>query len=336
MRFDNGSEAKVRSAQLIEEWAAEGIERLLEAEERERVFRANTSHDRTGSEAVTLVFGTVVDDFDAHHDRLWISREQEGMILAAAEVAQDPLDLSPVAFRDDDGDLLLPLPAAVLLAKRIAERDPESVVSAVDAHQQDLLAQGYASLVELYKPGWDTALGWAGKEPKALPPKEMSPSDAFQELWDRLRGQGVRRSGTEEYAWWIEPDQLLGLGHLLAPVTRYVGRVTIRPLADGNVRLALDYAREPRALEPSEARNLALSLSQQQARMLAEVRDAADGAELSADHGYRTMKSLLDHGLVWESEVADEDPASEFSRGRFRLTDAGWRVLEHLGPRSIE
>jgi hypothetical protein len=337
VRFDDGSEAEVRSAQLIEEWTPERIERLLQAGERERVFRANTITDRTASEAVALVFGTVVDDFDAHHDRVWISREQEGTILTAAEFAEDPLDLSPVAFRDDDGELWLPLPAAVLLAKRIAERNPESVVSAVDAHHQELLSGGYASLVELYKPGWDTALGWAGKEAKVLPRKEMAPSDAFQELWDRLRGQGVRRRGTEEHAWWVEPDQLMGLGHLLAHVARHVGRVTIRPLADGKVRLALDYVREPRALEPGEARNLALSLSRQQARMLAEVRDAGpDGAELPANHGSRTMESLLGYGLVWESEVADEGPASEFRRGRFRLTDAGWRVLEYLGPRSIE
>jgi hypothetical protein len=84
--------------------------------------------------------------------------------------------------------------------------------------------------------------------------------------------------------------------------------VTLRPLADGKVRLALDYVREPRALEPGEARNLALSLSQQQARMLAEVRDAGNrGAELPGNHGGRTMDTLVRHGLVWESDV----------RGRF-------------------
>ena len=34
VRFDDGSEAEVRSEQLIEEWAAGRIERLLQAEER--------------------------------------------------------------------------------------------------------------------------------------------------------------------------------------------------------------------------------------------------------------------------------------------------------------
>jgi hypothetical protein len=194
-------------------------------------------------------------------------------------VTEDPQDLSPVAFRDADGEICLPLPTAILLAKRIAERDPESVVKAVDEALEDLQRRGYADLADHYKPSWDAALAWAGEEPKALPPKEMPPSEAFNELWERLRGQGVRRMGTEEHAWWVEPEQVLGIGHLLAHVARYLGRVTIRPLADGNVRLALDYAREPRALEPDEARNLALSLSQQQARMLAGFATRATEAQ---------------------------------------------------------
>lgn len=336
VRFDDGAEARVRSAQLIEAWAPDRIEELLRGEERERSFRAHTINDHAASEAVALVFSTIVGDAYVQADRAYLSPAEERPVLAAAEVTEDPEELSPVASRDTDGDLCLPLPTAIILAKRIAERDPEGIVTAVDEAFEDLQRRGYSILADQYKPSWDTALEWAGKDPKALPPKEMQPSEAFTELWERLQGQGVRRIGEEEHAWWVAPEQLMGLGHLLAHVARYAGRVTIRPLADGNVRLGLDHVREARALEPGEARNLALSLSQQQARMLAEVRDAGgDGAEMPADHGHRTMESLIRQGLVWESEVADDRQATRLIRGRVRLTDAGWRILDSLGPRSI-
>jgi hypothetical protein len=207
VRFEDGSEAEVRSAQLIQEWSPERIDELLRAEERERAFRAATTRDGTACDAVALVFSTVVEEPYVHTDRAFLSPEEERRILAAAEVTEDPRDLSPVAFRDADGEICLPLPTAILLAKRIAERDPESVVKAVDEALEDLQRRGYADLADHYKPSWDAALAWAGKEPKALPPKEMQPSEAFQELWERLRGQGVRRMGTEEHSWWVSPDQ---------------------------------------------------------------------------------------------------------------------------------
>jgi hypothetical protein len=84
VRFEDGSGAEVRSAQLIQEWSPERIDELLRAEERERGFRAATTRDNTASDAVALVFSTIVEDSYVHADRAFLSPEEERRIRAAA------------------------------------------------------------------------------------------------------------------------------------------------------------------------------------------------------------------------------------------------------------
>lgn len=178
------------------------------------------------------------------------------------------------------------------------------------------------------------AVEWAGQEPTPLPPQEMSPSEAHSELWNLLRGQGVQTRADEDHAWSVEPSQVLQLGHLLAHVARYSGRVTLAALPDGKIRLGLDSGRMPRVQGPDEIRGTALSLSQQQERMVAALRESHPaGLEVANIPGdYRTLESLVRYGLAVETESEMRD--GRVVSGRAWLTDAGWRVLAFLGPRS--
>jgi hypothetical protein len=110
--------------------------------------------------------------------------------------------------------------------------------------------------------------------------------------------------------------------------------MTLRPLRDGHVRLSLESGHRWRANTPDEIRGLALSLSYQQQVALGELREAgpegAAAAELGADP--RTVESLVSRDLAEEILLETEDERISF---QVRLTDAGWRVLQHLGPRSL-
>jgi hypothetical protein len=146
-----------------------------------------------------------------------------------------------------------------------------------------------------------------------------------------LRGRGARKKGDEEHAWKLPEDMVMEVGHLLAGAARYSGRLTLRPLRDGQVRLGLDTGHGRPATTPDQIRGLALSLSLQQQGALGELRDAgpegAPSSELAAD--WRTVDSLVARELIEEIHVEVDDEQIEV---RVSLTDAGWRVLQHLGP----
>ncbi|MDA0167679.1 hypothetical protein OJ998_01160 [Solirubrobacter taibaiensis] len=112
--------------------------------------------------------------------------------------------------------------------------------------------------------------------------------------------------GDEEHAWSFPEAMLMELGHLLAGAARYSGALTLRPLPDGQVRLALDPDRQARALTPGEIRDLALSLSRPQQAALAVLRDAGFAgvalAEVPAEG--RTIDSLLVRNLLAIDVVA--------------------------------
>jgi hypothetical protein len=337
IRFPDGSESEVRSAQLIFNWSEEAVAKLLRHDERERGFREATFSDWRVSEAASVVFDTVLgkNAFHAQNDRGWLRDDQEQRICAAAEVTEDLAELSPVAERAED-ELCLPLQTVELLAKRIAERTPDAIEAEVKRAIADLEERGYHRLFEHYKDSWNLALEWAGKEPVAVPAKELSPSEAFKELWDRLHGQGMRSGYWEERAWFADADQLRTIGPLLAQATSYAGRLAISDLGDGKFRVALELQHEPEALDPQQMANLAFSLSQPQALMLSRIREAgSEGFEFPSELGKdKTLESLIKEELVWESTVKGADREERHSRGRFRLTDAGWRALEHLKPRA--
>jgi hypothetical protein len=334
IRLPDGSEAKVRSAQLVLEWSEDSVAALLREEEQERGFRKTTFANSTVAGAAMVVFDGLLGERSAvvQDDRARLTLQQEREIAEAAEVSHGLAELSPGVHRED-GDTWLPLPIVELLAKRIAERAPDSVVAEVNRLVADLQEGEHSRpLLEYYKPKWDLALEWAGKDPVALPPEEISPSEAFHQLFDRLRGQGACCIGSEEHAWVVEESQLRSLGALLGPVARYMGRLSIRALGDGKFRLALDLPREPEIFDTRDMTNFALSLSQSQTRMLVAIREAGDqGFEFPRRFGQdRTLESLIIRDLVWESENRETSREKRLQRGRFRLTDGGWRVLELL------
>lgn len=337
VRLSDGSEREVRSAQLILAWSEDAVTALLRRDERERGFREATVSDWRVSEAASVVFDAVLgeNEFDVQDDRGWLRDDQEQRICDAAEVAEDLTELSPVAERGED-DICLPLQTVELLAKRIAERIPDAIESDIEKAIAGLEERGYHRLLERYKDSWNLALEWAGKDPVALPAKELSPSEAFKELWDRLRGQGVRSGLWEERAWFADEDQLRTIGALLAQATRYAGRLTISDLGEGKFRVALELQHESEALDPQQMANLAYSLSQPQARMLSRIREAgSEGFAFPSELGKdKTLESLVKENLAWESAINNADTAERHRRGRFRLTDAGWRALEHLKPRA--
>jgi len=286
------------------------------------------------AEAVTLVLTTFSKDAHAYSDRAWIPAADSEPIREIAEIQDALQDLSPVSYRDEDEDAVwLPLPVAGQLARRIAERNPDAVVAAVEASLKDLMSRGYLAIAPKYKPGWDMAVRWAGRTPVTLPEPEASPVDAYKRLWERLRGMGVATTRREQHAWRVQEEMLLELGPLLGGATRYSGRLTLRAVSDGYVRVALETGYRSPAMTPEEIRSLALSLSRPQQAVLGELRDVGPtGAPSGALAAHRrTVESLVSWGLAERIDVeADDEP----TRDQLRLTDAGWRVPQHLGPRS--
>jgi hypothetical protein len=336
VRLENGDEIEVRSSQLVARWEPGELDELLHGEERSRAFSRETTRDEHLAAAVELALTIVSPDAYAHRDRALVPTSDAQRITQAAEIQDALLDLSPVAHVNEREDVVcLPLPAASEVARRIAERNPDAVGAAVEARLNDLRSSGHLALVpEYYKPAWDIALEWAGCSPLVLPEPEASPADAYERLWDTLRGRGVPKMGDEEHAWKLSEEMVMEISHLLVGAARYSGRLTLRPLRDGQVRLGLDTGHRWPTKDPDQIRNLALSLSRQQQAALGELREAgpegAATAEFAADG--RTLESLVGRELVEEIHTEpDEDRISV----QVRLTDAGWRVLQHLGPRSL-
>jgi hypothetical protein len=253
LRLETGEEIEGRSSQLVARWDEREIDDLLRSEERSRTFSAETVRDDHLAEAVTLVLSTISTEAYAHSDRAWMPTADEARIRDAAAAQDALIDLSPVAYRDEDEAICLPLPVAGQLARRIAERNPEAVEAAVQASLTDAMSRGHLAIVpKYYKPGWDMALAWAGRAPVTLPEPEARPADAYERLREQLRGRGVRKSADEDHAWTLPEQMLMELGHLLGGATRYSGRLTLRPLSDGHVRLALDSGRRWRTRTPDE------------------------------------------------------------------------------------
>jgi hypothetical protein len=227
--------------QLTVHWDPGEIDALLRHEQRSRAS-ADTRRDDHLAAAVTLVLKTISDEAGAHTDRAWLAAVDADVVREAAELQDGLLDLSPVAYREEDDDsLYLPLPVPGEVTRRIAERSPDAVVAAVEASLNEIRARGVLPIAaSRYKPGWDQALEWAGRAPVALPEPEARPDDAYKRLWIGLRGRGVPKVGDEERAWSVPEAMLMELGHLLAGAARYCGALTLRPLPDGHVRLALD------------------------------------------------------------------------------------------------
>jgi hypothetical protein len=332
IRLPDGTEARARSAQLILEWGEEAVASLLRDEEQERGFRATTFSDRTVAGAANAVLdGLLGEDWGyVEHDRASLRPDQIKAVGAAANIAHDLADLSPGVHRDEDF-IWLPMPVVEMLVKRIAERVPDAVVTEVDrliAHFQE--GDHSRALIEHYKPDWDLALEWAGKGPVELQPEALAPHEGYRRLFDLLRGQGIRCVGSEERAWVVEESQLQELGSLLGPVARYMGRISVRGLGEGRFRLALDLPRDPEIFDTRDMTNFALSLSMPQIKMLVRIREAGEGglefpSELGKD---RTLESLVDRDLAWESENRETKRPERLRPGRFRLTEGGWRVLE--------
>jgi hypothetical protein len=332
IRLPDGTEAWARSGQLVLEWDEEAVSALLRDEEQERGFRATTFSDRTVAGAANVVLdGLLGEDWGyVEHDRASLERDQIEAVGAAANLAHDLADLSPGVRRDDDF-VSLSMPVVETLVKRIAERDPDSIVAEVDrriAHLQD--RDHSRALIEHYKPDWDLALEWAGKAPVELQPEELAPHEGYRRLFDLLRGQGTRCVGSEERAWVIEESQLRELGPLLGPVARYMGRISLRDIGEDRFRLALDLPRDAEIFDTRDMTNFALSLSRPQVKMLVRVREAGEqGLEFPSELGKdRTLQSLVDRDLVWESENREAKREARLGPGRFRLTEGGWRVLE--------
>jgi hypothetical protein len=336
LRLDNGGEIEARSSQLVARWDRAEIEALLRREARSRAFTEETIRDDHLADAVELALTIVSADAYASRDRASIPTCDAETVRHAAEIQDDLLDLSPVAYVDEPEEVVyLPLPVAQQLARRIAERNSDAVTDAVEARLDDLRSRGHLAIVaQHYKPAWDMALRWAGRPPVTLPEAEANPADAFRRLWEALRGRGVRRKGDEDHAWKLPEDMVMEAGHLLAGAARYSGRLTLLPLRDGHVRLSLDTGHRWLAKTPDDIRGLALSLSSQQQAALGELRETgpegAASAEMAAD--WRTVESLLVRELVEEIHVEADDQQIDI---RVSLTDAGWRVLQHLGPRSL-
>jgi translation initiation factor IF-1 len=336
LRLDNGDEIEARSSQLVARWHPADIDALLRREARIRAFSRETIRDDHVADAVELALTIVSADAYAFRDRASIPTRDAEMVREAAEIQDELLDLSPVAYLDEPEDsVCLPLPVAQELARRIAERNSDAVDAAVESRLDDLRSRGHMAIVpQHYKPAWDIALGWAGRPPLILPETEASPADAYRRLWEALRGRGVRKKSDEEHAWKLPEEMVMEIGHLLAGAASYSGRLTLLPLPEGHVRLSLDAGHHRPAKIPDAIRGLALSLSRQQQAALGELREAgpegAAYAELSAD--WRTVESLVAREIVEEIHVEADDEQIDV---RVCLTDAGWRVLQHLGPRSL-
>lgn len=332
IRLPDGMEARARSEQLVLQWDEEAVVALLRNEEQERGFRATTFSSRTVATAANVVLDGLLGENWGYveHDRASLEPDKVKAVGAAANLAHDLADLSPGVHRDDDF-IWLPMPVVETIVKRIAERDPDSIVAEVNrriAHFQD--EDHSRALIEHYKPDWDLTLEWAGKAPVELQPEELAPHEGYRRLFDLLRGQGTRCVGSEERAWVVEESQLRELCPLFGPAARYMGRISVRDLGEGRFRLALDYPRDPEVFGTRDMTNFAHSLSRPQVNMLVRVCEAGEqGLEFPSGPGKdRTLESLVNRDLVWESENRETKREARLRPGRFRLTEGGWRVLE--------
>lgn len=348
IRIDEGPQAgkllTTRSQNLVVNWDAEEIRDLLESEERERRFLAETMTDEAVAEAVSLALGVAIDTAYASGDRVSLtSAEEVPAVLNAAGLPDiDARTLSPVAYEweesDDETVVVLPLPVAAKLAARIAERHPDDIAQAVKREHERLRREGLLRLVERhYKPGWDIALRWAGKPPVPLPPKDLTPREAVERLANALGGQGIKKYDREQRAWYVTPEQFTDVAQFLHLASDLEGRVTLQPLGDGNYRLALDYVRDSLLDWRSNEQVKTLAeweLSDPQRRLLSAARAAGRDGVDPRDFHDRTVESLIDRRLVFELGARSETTAERFKYGRVCLTDLGWRVMDHLRPRS--
>jgi hypothetical protein len=165
IRLPDGPEIQVRSAHLVLGWDDDAVAELLREEEQERGFRETTFSNRTVAGAANVVFeGLLGEDAPyVDHDRVRFTSQQEREVVAAAEVTQDLAELSPGVHRRK-GDTWLPLPVVELLAKRIAERNPDSVVAEIERRMAEFQeGENAYALMEYYKPNWDLAAGVGGQ-----------------------------------------------------------------------------------------------------------------------------------------------------------------------------
>lgn len=95
-------------------------------------------------------------------------------IIDHAGVAIAPTDLHHVAYRDQDGNVHVPIEATVELARALAAAEPQTVVGYLDDQEEELRIRGFQpddrfwhDYLRSKLPGFAIARQWAGLEQEA-------------------------------------------------------------------------------------------------------------------------------------------------------------------------
>lgn len=146
VRFDDRHEDEVSVKRLIAAW--DELPATLERERHAKAFQdyilRHDLYETPLEEAVGLVFAATgergADTFDSG-TQAWPSEWER--VMARAGIDGSPLDLSPVAYIEQDGYLRVPIDAVSKLAEAFAAAEPDVVRIAVREREEYLRAQGY-------------------------------------------------------------------------------------------------------------------------------------------------------------------------------------------------
>jgi hypothetical protein len=151
-------------------------------------------------DAVNLVFMStgedepILDSSGPDAGTAHMPYEAAKRILARARIPGDPLDLDPLAFVDNDGELNIPFEIAVNLAQAFAAAEPDTVLVTADAQQskweQELTGPSQVSLLQKWRVGWILARQWANGGAavtnRSLHKMRHNLQNGWEELWKKF------------------------------------------------------------------------------------------------------------------------------------------------------
>lgn len=200
----------------------------------DRVYASSPERESIEEEGAQKVFDLVIDDGHATLDYRsdGVTRIHDvGGLAAKLQIGPDLLRSNPASF-DEDGDIIVPWPTTLLIAKRAAELDPQPILESVDRDE----AKARREAVH----GWYTG----GRNGHWVEPE-------FCIQWDEGHRKPVRAMLRE----WCGVEAV-GLREELASLRYEVRRLT------GIVEVAVDELRGASAARPADRIERALSDSQ--------------------------------------------------------------------------
>jgi hypothetical protein len=165
-----GLEEYVDATKVIVPWGGRARflkdeERMLRLEEHARQHRDPAIEEAVG----TVLASSGEPSAGAGQGQVSMTAIELERIAQRAGLTEPPVRLHHLGFVDNNGDIHLPLDAAVRIARAFAAAEPETVLMYIDDYEQELKVRGYQpgdrylhNVLRQYQPGWAIARQWAG------------------------------------------------------------------------------------------------------------------------------------------------------------------------------